>query len=218
MDRRTQESLKMFVLVDCNLGNLRNVQKAFEKIGEKAIISSNVNDIKKAKGLILPGVGAFPEAMRNIHSLGLFDVLRDQVLNKKKPILGICLGMQLFGREGYENERCEGLNFLPMVIKKLEVNINEYRLPHIGWNNITVKKSLPLFESLPDDPDFYFVHSYHPICEDNNIISATCNYGQTFVVAVQNKNIFGVQFHPEKSQEYGLKILKNFVKYVKSGG
>src|SRR3989338_1602016 len=150
MDRRTQESLKMFVLVDCNLGNLRNVQKAFEKIGEKAIISSNVNDIKKAKGLILPGVGAFPEAMRNIHSLGLFDVLRDQVLNKKKPILGICLGMQLFGRECYENERCEGLNFLPMVIKKLEVNINEYRLPHIGWDNITIKKNLPLFKSLPD--------------------------------------------------------------------
>jgi len=207
----------MFVLVDCNLGNLRNVQKAFEKIGEEAIISNNINDIEKADGLILPGVGAFPEAMKNIHSLELFNVLRDQVLNKKKPILGICLGMQLLGKEGYENERCEGLNFLPMIIKKLEININEYRLPHIGWNNITIKKSAPLFEGLPDNPDFYFVHSYHSICDDSNIVSATCDYGQIFVVAVQYENIFGVQFHPEKSQEYGLKILKNFVKYVKDG-
>jgi len=206
----------MLVIIDCNLGNLRNVQKAFEKIGEEAIISNNISQIEKADCLVLPGVGAFAEAMENIHSLGLFDVLRKQIFHEKKPILGICLGMQLLGKESYEHGKCEGLNLLPMVIKKLEVNTDKYRLPHMGWNDISVKNNTSLLEDLPDNPDFYFVHNYHAICDIDNIIAATCDYGQTFVVAVQYENIFGVQFHPEKSQENGIKVLKNFIKYVKS--
>lgn len=202
----------MICIIDCRLGNLRNVQKAFEKIGVKAAISSIASDIQKAQALVLPGVGAFGDAMDTLQELGLITVIRTEVLEKKKPILGICLGMQLLGVESYEKGHHQGLGILPMSIQKLEPQNPECRVPHVGWNAITVKNNASLFTGLPEKPDFYFVHSFHAVCEDQTFVAATCTHGQEFVAAVEKANIFATQFHPEKSQAYGLHVLSNFVR------
>ena len=208
----------MMCIIDCNLGNLRNVQKAFEKLGEQVIISSRQDDIEKADALILPGVGAFGDAMDTLRKMGLVDVIRKEVLEKKKPLLGICLGMQLLAIDGYEKGYHQGLGLLPMSVQQLqnEQNMPGFRLPHVGWNDITARADEVLFEGLPSGANFYFVHSFHVRCMDNSIIAATCRYGQEFAAAVHKDNIFATQFHPEKSQAYGFKVLLNFIKYVKS--
>ncbi len=207
----------MICIINCNLGNLRNVQKALEKLGESAIISSRPEDIEKADALILPGVGAFGEAMETMRELDLVEVIRQEVLDRKKPLLGICLGMQLLAIDGYEKGHHQGLGLLPMSVRQLqnEQNIPEFRLPHVGWNNIAAKDKM-LFEGLPSDANFYFVHSFHAQCQDESIIAATCSYGQEFAAAVHRENIFATQFHPEKSQAYGFKVLHNFLNYVRS--
>lgn len=207
----------MICIIDCNLGNLRNVQKVLEKLGESAIISNRCEDIEKADALILPGVGAFGEAMETLRELGLVEVIRREVLDRKKPILGICLGMQLLAIDGYEKGYHQGLGLLPMSVWQLQnqQNISEFRLPHVGWNNIAAKDTV-LFEGLPSDANFYFVHSFHAQCQDESIIAATCCYGQEFTAAVHKENIFATQFHPEKSQAYGFKVLRNFIQYVTS--
>ena len=204
-------------IIDCNLGNLRNVQKALEKLGEDSIISNRQDDIEKADALILPGVGAFGDAMDTLRKMGLVDVIRKEVLEKKKPLLGICLGMQLLAIDGYEKGYHQGLGILPMSVQQLqnEQNISEFRLPHVGWNDITVRDTA-LFKGLPSDANFYFVHSFHARCMDDSIIAATCRYGQEFAAAVHKDNIFATQFHSEKSQAYGFKVLLNFMTYVKS--
>lgn len=201
------------MIVDCKIGNLRNVQKVFEKLGVMTQISDNAEDIEKSDALVLPGVGAFGDAMNNIKSLGLLEPLRKAALKDKKPILGICLGMQLLGKESFELGHHQGLNILPMSVKKLETN--GLKLPHIGWNNINIENQASLFNGIPADSDFYFVHSYNCVCEDQKIIAATCEYGKRFVAAIQKDNIFATQFHPEKSQAYGFKVIRNFVDYVK---
>ena len=205
----------MIVIIDCQLGNLRNVQKAFERIGLDTKISNNIEDIQNADGYILPGVGAFGSAMEHLHSLNLVEPLRHNIMQKKKPILGICLGMQILGERGFEDGEHKGLGILPMTIQKLNTGEN-LPLPHIGWNNIEVKSSSILFEGIPPDADVYFVHSYHAVCNDNEIVAATSNYGTTFVAAIEKDNVFATQFHPEKSQAYGVKILENFANYCRS--
>lgn len=202
----------MICIIDCRLGNLRNVQKAFEKIGVQAIVSSAVSDLEKSQALVLPGVGAFGDAMNTLRELGLVAVIRTEVLEKKKPILGICLGMQVLGVESYEKGHHRGLGILPMSIQRLEPRDTGCRVPHVGWNAITVKNKASLFTGLPEKSDFYFVHSYHAVCEDQTIVAATCNHGMEFVAAVEKANIFATQFHPEKSQAYGLHILSNFIR------
>jgi glutamine amidotransferase len=198
-------------IIDYEAGNLRTVQKAVEHLGFVALISNNLDVIKQSDALILPGVGAFADGMNTLERLKLVDLIRNFVKIDKKPILGICLGMQLLAKRGLEGGERRGLDLLPMEIKKFNFQDKQYRIPHMGWNNISIKKDSGLFKEIPNSADFYFVHSYYCESQDTSIIAATCNYGHDFVVAAENNNIFCTQFHPEKSQLYGLKVLQNYL-------
>lgn len=199
----------MVVIIDYGMGNLFSVKNAFDAIGAESVISNDSKDLKKADKIILPGVGAFPDGMKNLKKRGFIEVLKKEVLEKEKPFLGICLGMQLLATDGEEHKLTKGLGWIPGHVRKFNVQ-NNLRIPHMGWNDVFIKKENPLFESVKD-PVFYFVHSYHIVPKDSRVVIATCNYGEEFVAAIQKGNIFGVQFHPEKSQKCGLELLKNFL-------
>jgi glutamine amidotransferase len=199
----------MIVIVDYGMGNLRSVQKAFERIRIPATISSKVNDIKTADKLVLPGVGHFERGISNLKDRGLFELLNEQVQGKQTPILGICLGMQLM-TEFSEEGNCNGFGWLKAKTQRFSFQSNSLKIPHMGWNNLSIKNSDTLFKDITADNFFYFVHSYYVSCEcDNDILSET-SYGNRFVSSFQRENIFGCQFHPEKSHDSGLLILKNF--------
>ena len=202
----------MLTIVDCKTGNLRNIQKAFLRLGVEVSISQTKEEIDEASGYILPGVGSFANAMANLEALHLIQSLKNNIINKKKPTLGICLGMQVLAEVGYEDGLTKGLGVLPMEIKKLKSS-NDCPIPHIGWNDIVYSPKSILFNDIPQNVDYYFVHSFHAICSEKEIISATCEHGSKFVAAVEKNHIFGTQFHPEKSQKNGLKILENFLKW-----
>ena len=195
----------MIAIIDYGMGNLRSVQKAFEYLGNKAVITQQPSEIQKADKVVLPGVGAFRDAMQTIKQKGIDKVLYD-VVEQKKPLLGICLGMQMFFEKSYEYGEHKGLGILQGEIVKLPENV---KIPHMGWNSLNIKKKSPLFEGLSEEPYVYFVHSYH--LETNaDIVSATTYYGKQIQVAAQKENVFALQFHPEKSGDIGLKILENF--------
>lgn len=192
-------------IIDYGMGNIRSVQKALEYLGHNAFISSDPKQIIKADKVILPGVGAFRDAIKSIRQNHIDDVIYN-VVEQNKPFLGICLGMQLLFDKSYENGEYEGLKLLRgKIIKLPETEI----IPQIGWNNLNILKEEPLFKNLPKNPYVYFVHSYY-LETEAPIISATTFYGKDIQVAVQYKNIFATQFHPEKSGDIGLQILKNF--------
>lgn len=200
----------MVVIIDYGLGNLASVAKAFKKAGAEIIISSNKNLIGKASHLVLPGQGAFADGINNIRKLKLDEIIYQQVLKRRKPILGICLGMQLMADKGYENGKHRGLGLIEGETIKIEASDN-IRLPHIGWDNVKIEKKSSLFSEIPNDSDFYFLHSYHLSPSNKSLIVATCDYGQKFVVSVNKENIFATLFHPEKSHEFGLRLIKNFL-------
>ncbi|MBW2990335.1 imidazole glycerol phosphate synthase subunit HisH [Candidatus Woesearchaeota archaeon] len=206
----------MILVVDYGMGNLRNVMKAFNRVGyQDVIISNKVKDVEKADAYVLAGVGAFGDAMDTLNKLGLVELLTKAVKKDGKPVLGICLGVQLLATEGFEGGRNKGFDFIPMSVKKLELKDSKLRLPHIGWDDThIVKKDSILFKDVSNGVDFYYVHSFHPVCEKKEAIAATCDYGGNFVAAVEYKNIFGTQFHPEKSHKFGLLIIKNFADHV----
>jgi glutamine amidotransferase len=201
----------MIAVVDYGMGNLRSVQKGLERVGQDAVITSNPDIIKKASALVLPGVGAFRACMNNLQSYGLVDVVLSSI-KKGKPFLGICVGMQLLFSECEEFGESLGLDILKGKVVRFPQTVNGARLkiPHMGWNNIKFKKNSPFFKGLPDNSFVYFVHSYHPIPEDKDIIATTTKYGIEFTSSVYKDNIFATQFHPEKSQTTGLNILRNF--------
>jgi len=203
----------MIVIVDYGLGNLKSISNMFNKIGEQAVISSKVSDIEKAHKLILPGVGAFDKGMNNLHESGFIPVLNKKVMDLKTPILGICLGMQLFTTRSEEGSH-EGLDWIEAetVRFKFENNQSNLKIPHMGWNSITIQKQNSLFKDFHQEPRFYFVHSYHLRCRYKKDILTTSHYGYDFPSSVQHENKIGVQFHPEKSLKYGMKFLGNFVK------
>jgi glutamine amidotransferase len=200
----------MIVIIDYGMGNLFSVKNALDAINAEVIISDNPNDLKKADKIILPGVGAFPDGMKNLKNMGFIEVLEKEVLENEKPFLGICLGMQLLASDSEEHKLTEGLGWIDGHVKRFNVDDKNLRIPHMGWNDVNIKKENPLFGAIKD-PIFYFVHSYHLIPKDSSVITATCNYGEEFMAAIQKNNIFGVQFHPEKSQKCGLELLKNFL-------
>jgi len=200
------------VIVDYGIGNVRSVQKAFEKIGFRALITSDISQIKQASHIVLPGVGAFGDAMKNLANLGLIEVLNEEILQNKKPFLGICLGMQLLATKGYENGEYKGLGWIEGEIIKLDARGN-LKVPHVGWNSVVYKRNSPLFNTVADASDFYFVHSYHFVTKNTEDILSITNHGENFVSSLSRSNIFGVQFHPEKSQEKGLEILQNFTSF-----
>lgn len=202
----------MIVVIDYGMGNVGSILNMLKKIGAKTILSSKVADVAEAEKLILPGVGAFDHGMKNLDGLGLVPVLDERVLRQGTPILGICLGMQLFTHRSEEGVRA-GLGWFKgeTVRFKMEGQLEELRVPHMGWNTVQPMARSPLFEKSGSESRFYFVHSYHVTCEDPDNVLATTRYGYEFVSAVQKGRIVGVQFHPEKSHKFGMQILKNFV-------
>ncbi len=198
-------------IVDYNMGNLRSVQNAMQKIGHPAVIEKEPNKIAEYDKLILPGVGAFGDAMEHLRSSGMDEAIKEFAASGK-PLLGICLGMQLLFDKSYEFGEHEGLGLIRGEVVPFDTSRFPHRLkvPHMGWNELFVQKRSPLFEGLPKAFYLYFVHSYHVVCEQEQTIGKTL-YGYEFVSAVQKANIFGFQPHPEKSHDVGLAILKNFV-------
>ena len=199
-------------IIDYKMGNLRSVQKAFQKIGCDAIITNEKELIQNASKIVLPGVGAFKDGMKNLKELELIDVLQTEVREKKKPFLGICLGMQLLATKSYEDGEYNGLGWIDAEVVKFDFHSlsSKLKIPHVGWNDIHLKNNSPLFSGIEDEDDFYFVHSYHFVTQEDIVTSVT-NYGYDFITSIQKENIFASQFHPEKSQTMGLKILENFV-------
>jgi glutamine amidotransferase len=193
------------------MGNLGSILNMIKYIGGKAIITSRVDDVKNAGKLILSGVGAFDNGMRNIMDSGLLPILNEKVLNNKTPILGICLGMQLLTRRSEEG-KLSGLRWIDGEIIRFRFNgnLSELKVPHMGWNDITIQKESGLFHGLDKNPRFYFIHSYHIVCDHPADVLSTTHYGYDFVSAVQKGNIMGTQFHPEKSHKFGMQVLKNF--------
>lgn len=195
----------MIGIIDYGMGNLRSVQKAFEFLGYEAEIIDNRKDIKKADKIVLPGVGAFADAIETIRKKE-FDKAIFEAVDEKKPFLGICLGMQMVFDVSYENGEYEGLGLIKGTVKRLPDTV---KIPHIGWNNLDIKMREPLFKGVGESPYVYFVHSYY-LETDAPVVSATTFYGKEIQVAVQKDNIYALQFHPEKSGDIGLKILDNF--------
>lgn len=198
----------MIVVVDYGMGNLRSVQKGFEKVGSAAVISRDIGKIANASRLVLPGVGAFPECMKNLASLNLIDPILE-FIESGRPFLGICLGLQLLFEESEEFGIHDGLKVIPGRVKGFERNMG-LKIPHMGWNEVLFRKETPIFRGIPDGAFFYFVHSFYVEPLNISDIAAESGYGITFTCAVSRDNVFAVQFHPEKSQENGLRILKNF--------
>jgi glutamine amidotransferase len=199
----------MIVIVDYGMGNLGSIVNMFKKVGAKAVISGDPEVIATAPKLLLPGVGSFDRAMERIDALGMKSVLDEQALVIKKPILGICLGMQLLTR-GSEEGKLPGLGWIPADTKKFP-SLPGLRIPHMGWNRVEPTTLSPLTHSLIDESRFYFVHSYCVQVDNQSNSILKCHYGMSFDAAIQQDNIFGAQFHPEKSHKFGMQIFKNFV-------
>ena len=202
----------MIVIVDCGMGNLGSIVNMLKKIGTQAQVSSDAAEIEQAESLILPGVGAFDTGMARLQELGLLHVLSHKAFDDKIPILGVCLGMQLLTRRSEEG-RLPGLSWIDgeTIRFQLDLSQSNLKIPHMGWNSVTIHREGSLFKGMDREARFYFVHSYHVICNDWQDILTTTDYGCSFVSAVQRGNIMGAQFHPEKSHKFGMKLLKNFV-------
>ncbi|WP_076589008.1 imidazole glycerol phosphate synthase subunit HisH [Vibrio ostreicida] len=198
-------------IVDYGMGNIGSVVRAIKACGFESSIASTAEDIMQADKLILPGVGSYTRAMQELRSRGLVDAIVESASVDDIPVLGICLGMQILSTLGHEHGETKGLNLIPGEIVRLSPNDKRSRVPHVGWNTVSSVCKSPLFEGVPDESDFYFVHSYHYVVEDKNHILAYSEHGGDFVCAVQKGNVFGTQFHPEKSQKLGLGLLKNFL-------
>lgn len=200
----------MITIVNYGLGNLGSIQNMLKKIGVMdVLISNNPDDILNADKLILPGVGAFDAGMSKINELGLVPLLNQAVLEQKKPVLGICLGMQLMTLKSEEGQ-LKGLSWMNAEVKKFQFENSELKVPHMGWNFVEIKNS-DLKMKLIDPSRFYFVHSYYIQCHDENDVSITCQYGHDFVAGFRKDNMMGVQFHPEKSHKYGMELMRYFV-------
>lgn len=198
-------------IIDYGMGNLLSVQRAFEKCGSDAVIIDNPLELRDAERIVLPGVGAFPDAMDNLRKNGWIEELNRAVLEKETPILGICLGMQLLADKGYEVRECDGLGYIPGEIIRFTQTQEKERIPHVGWNEILKREDSPLFDGIADSTNYYFVHSYHfRVANEENIATVTPYCGE-FVSSVIKDNIVGTQFHPEKSQKAGFKLIKNFL-------
>jgi glutamine amidotransferase len=198
------------VIVDYGLGNLMSLKYKFKKIGIDAAVSSEKECIMNAGKLILPGVGHFAKGMENLRNYDLIGVLNKKVLEEKTPVLGICLGMQLFTKRSEEGF-ADGLGWIDAETKKF--CLKGLKIPHMGWNTIEIKKKGPVFNGIENGSKFYFLHSYH-VCPGEDCATTTTGYGHEFVSSVQKGNIFGVQFHPEKSHKNGIKLIKNFAEVV----
>lgn len=202
----------MLVIIDYNSGNLQSIKNLLKKIGLSSLISSRIEDAENASKLILPGVGHFDNGMAQLKKSGLIEVLNQRVLKDKIPIFGICLGAQLLTK-GSEEGTEPGLGWIDAQTVKFDRSkmSDNLKVPHMGWNEVRLKKPSKLFQNMPEDPRFYFVHSYHIHCNNPADQLLTAQYGHEITAAVEHENILGVQFHPEKSHKFGMQLLANFI-------
>lgn len=194
------------------MGNIRSVVNAVSQLNLKCHISSHPSEVEQASAIIFPGVGSFPMAMYNLGKSSLLEVVKEQIYEKNTPFLGICLGMQLLFESSEEQRLTQGLNLLKGKVRRIQYK-RGLTVPHVGWNNVRIEKDNPLFANISTDAMFYYDHSYYITSTDDGVF-ATLNYGSEMVVGVWKENLFGVQFHPEKSQRNGLKLLRNFLDYA----
>ncbi len=206
----------MIAIVDYGMGNLRSVVNAFEAINQPAIVTSRAEDVHAADAVVVPGVGAFHDGMRNLQRTGLIDVLNEEVRERGKPFLGICLGMQFLAEYGDEGAGGAGLGWIRGTVRRLAPAERRFKVPHIGWNDVEIAREGVLYGGLVDPPVYYFVHSYQldVAPEAASVVTSTCWHGETVVASVEQGNVLGVQFHPEKSQRAGLRLLENFCSMV----
>jgi len=198
----------LIAIIDYGMGNLASVSNAFAKLGFDTIITQDPEQILAAKKVILPGVGAFADAIKNIRNFGI-DQAISELMKRNTPLLGICLGYQLLFSESDEDGVHKGLDVIKGRVEKIRIP-SSFKVPHMGWNNIDIKPDSRIFAGIPQHSYFYFVHSYHTIPEDNSVMAATTDYGIKIVCAIEQGNLAATQFHPEKSSDIGLKVLKNF--------
>ena len=202
-------------IVDYNSGNISSVINSFKEVAKDNVdieVTADLNTIKSSDKVVLPGQGSFKSCVEALNKInGLTETLNEFAINDKKPLLGICVGLQMFADIGYEETETKGLGWLSGKVSKIDNQNGKYKLPHIGWNQINIVKQSKIFENIENNPHMYFVHSYEFIPEDKNVISATTDYSSNIVCSVEKENIFGTQFHPEKSDKMGLKIIDNFI-------
>ena len=198
----------MIAIIDYGMGNLRSVQKAFEKIGHQAVITSDPAQVAAAAKVVLPGVGAFEDAIAELRRMNLVKPVLEAI-DSGKPFLGICLGLQLLFDVSYENGRHEGLGVLPGEVVRFDLP-KGYTVPHMGWNQLAIRRPTPVLKDIAEGTYVYFVHSYYVAPKDSQVIAAETDYGGTFCAMIWRDNVFATQFHPEKSQSHGLRMLKNF--------
>ncbi len=204
----------MIGIIDYGLGNIKSVAGAVTRLGEKCEITSDPVKLEATDKIILPGVGAFGDGMQKLHQRKLIAPLSRMVMEQAKPILGICLGFQLIADGGEEFGEHTGLGWIRGQVRKLSPNDPELRLPHVGWNGLFQKRTSPILQDVPEDALFYYVHNYYLDTTDDEIIVGECEYGGRFTAAIQWRNIWATQFHPEKSQRHGLTVLKNFITHA----
>ena len=202
-------------IVDYKSGNISSVINSFKEASKNKVnieVTSDLNKIKSSDKVVLPGQGSFKECIDALKGInGLVDTLNEFVINNKKPLLGICVGLQMFADIGYEETETKGLGWIPGKVSKIDNQNEKYKLPHIGWNQINIIKDSKIFKNIENKSHMYFVHSYELIPEDKNVITATTDYSSNIICSVEKENIFGTQFHPEKSDKLGLKIIENFI-------
>jgi imidazole glycerol-phosphate synthase subunit HisH len=200
----------MIAIIDYGMGNLRSVQKGFERMGHEAVVTSDPKAILNASKVVLPGVGAFPDCMRNLEQYGLVDAVKKSIASGK-PFLGICLGLQLLFSESEEFGISKGLDVVKgRVVRFKGPEFKELKIPHMGWNSVSIKRRAPALRDVPEGSHVYFVHSFHVVPDDTDVVATTTGYGIEFVSSIWKDNVFATQFHPEKSQAVGLSILKRF--------
>jgi glutamine amidotransferase len=198
----------MIAILDYGIGNLKSIYNMFKKVGIESTITSDIHQIEEASKYVLPGVGSFDHGMNSLKAAPFFNILEDLILEKRKPVLGICLGMQLLTKTSDEGVE-KGLGWIDAQTIKFDLDGFNLSVPHMGWNETKIINPNPLFAGL-EESRFYFVHSYHVVCNQQGNILATTKYGKEFVCSIHQDNIYGVQFHPEKSHKYGMQLLKNF--------
>jgi len=202
-------------IVDYKSGNISSVINSFNEVAKDKVkieVTSDINKIKSSDKVVLPGQGSFKSCVQGLNNInGLIDTLNEFAINNKKPLLGICVGLQMFADIGYEETETNGLGWISGKVSKIDNQNGKYKLPHIGWNQINIVKESKIFKDIENNSHMYFVHSYEFIPKDKNVISATTDYSSNVVCAVEKENIFGTQFHPEKSDKIGLKIIDNFI-------
>jgi imidazole glycerol-phosphate synthase subunit HisH len=203
------------IIVDYNSGNISSVINSFKEVAKNKVnieVTSDLNKIKSTDKVVLPGQGSFKTCINALNKIdGLSSALNEFVISNKKPLLGICVGLQMFADIGYEETETKGLGWISGKVSKINNQNGKYKLPHIGWNQIKIIKDSKIFNNIEDNSHMYFVHSYEFIPNDKNVISATTKYSSNIVCSIEKENIFGTQFHPEKSDKIGLKIIKNFL-------